>query len=78
MDLSRALLEALAKEKISSKSVGRVGRPSSSQVKSFMELFKSNPGALAKHNQLLQLSCAVVEVMKDAKPWDITCEEEKV
>ncbi len=78
MDLSRALLEALTKEKISPKSVGRIGRPSSSQVKSFIELFKSNPGAISRHNQLLQCSCAVVEVMKDTKQWDSICEEEQV
>ncbi len=78
MDLSRNLLEALSKEKISARPAGRLGKLSPVQVKTFLEHFKNNPKTIMRHKELLQMACGVVEVMEQSKEWDLLCKEEQV
>ena len=80
MDLSRSLLESLSREKISSRPVGRMAKPSSAQVKNFLEQFKNNPTAILRHHELLQMACGVVEVMEQStsSKWDQLCKDEQV
>ena len=80
MDLSRHLLEALSKEKISSRPPGRLARPSSAQVKGFVDQFKNNTTAIIRHSGMLQLACGVVEVMNhpESKRWEKLNKDEQV
>ena len=75
MELSRNLLESLSKEKI--RHTGKIGKPSTAQVRSFLEQFKNNPKVIMKYNELLQLACSTVQVMESAG-WDQLCRDEQV
>ena len=80
MEVARALNEALSKEKLSVKPSGRLTRPSSGQLKVFLEQFKGQPSAVESHSGLLQLACAIVETIEHEyySSWEQLASDEKV
>ena len=80
MEVARALNEALSKEKLSVKPSGRLTRPSSGQLRVFLEQFKGQPSAVECHSGVLQLACAVVETIEHEyySSWEQLASDEKV
>lgn len=80
MEVMRCLLEALSKEKLSVRSTGRMGRPSSSQLRGFLSQFRSHGKSVEAHSGLLQLACGTVAALDHplCNQWEQLASDEQV
>ena len=80
MEVMRCLLEALSKEKLSVRPTGRMGRPSSNQLRGFLAKFRSHGKSIEAHSGLLQLACGAVAALDHplCNQWEQLASDEQV